>query len=93
MKFIRQKDLLEVFEKSVKVRRDWDTDITFVLRTLIMFNDYAKKVLGIRLYRIFEIIRMSNDEEAHLMLGYTVSNIEELSAWKYSQTHKEKNNG
>ena len=83
MNFIKQNNLLRIFERSVDMRRDWDTDVTFTLRTLMMFNDYAKKKLGIRLYGIFEIIGMSNDEDAHLLLSYTISNIEELSAKQF----------
>jgi len=84
MNYIKQKDLLKIFERSVDIRRDWDTDVTFALRTLMMFNDYAKKKLGIKLYGIFEILGMNNDEDAHLILNYIISNIEELSAERFA---------
>lgn len=83
-RYIPQSEILKIFKESVRIRRDWDTDSTFALRTLIMFNDFAKDIYGMRLYNIFEIIGIRTDEEASMMLGYTISNIKELSERQFA---------
>ena len=55
-RYIPQSEALKIFKESVRVRREWDTDSTFALRTLMMLNDFAKDIYGIRLFNIFEII-------------------------------------
>ncbi len=87
-RYIPQSEALKIFKGSVRVRREWDTDSTFALRTLMMLNDFAKDIYGIRLFNIFEIIGINDDEKAFISLSYTFSNIEQLSNDKWIEVNK-----